>query len=110
MSLAEQPTEQEIKTEVARMKDSAPGADEVTTSTFKIATSTEGGLVVLTQAMLWNTDPREWPEFLHKAVVISLWKKKGGPSDLDNHRGICLIPVFARLIAKVIPSRLSDFL
>ena len=46
---------------------------------------------------------------LHQAVIVSLWKKKGDRSDLDNHRGICLIPVFSRLLAKVIASRLSDF-
>ena len=37
---------------------------------------------------------------LHQAVIISLWKKKGERSDLDNHRGICRISIFARLIAK----------
>ena len=47
--------------------------------------------------------------FLHQAVIVSLWKKRGDRSDLDDHRGICLIPVFSRLLVKVIASRLSDF-
>ena len=111
MSLADEPTEAEVKKEVSRMKDSAPGADEATSSMLKLVTSTMEGLIALTESMcvLWHMDPREWPEFLHQAVIVSLWKKKGDRSDLDNHRGICLIPVFSRLLVKVIASRLSDF-
>ena len=84
------------------MKDAAPKADEVTTSMLKIATSTEEGLTALTETMqeMRHMDPLEWPEFLHQSVIISLWKKKGERSDLDNHRGICLISVFARLLAQ----------
>ena len=56
LTLAEQPTEDEVKREVARMKDSAPGADEVT-SMLKIAVGTEEGLVALSDTIrtVWNT-------------------------------------------------------
>ena len=66
-SLPAQPTKAEVKREVARMKDSAPGADEVTTSMLKIATSTEERLDALTETIqvMWNMDPQECPGFLH---------------------------------------------
>ena len=51
MSLANEPTEAEVKKEVSRMKDSAPGADEVTSSMLKLATSTKEGLIALTKSM-----------------------------------------------------------
>ena len=50
LTLAQQP-EDEVKREVARMKDSAPGSDEVTTSMLQIAASTEEGLVALSDTI-----------------------------------------------------------
>ena len=49
------------------------------------------------------------PSSYIKPSFFPCGRKKGDRSDLDNHRGICLIHVFSRLLAKVIASRLSDF-
>ena len=51
MSVADELTEAEVKREVSRMKDSAPGVDEVTSSMLKLATSTKEGLIALTESM-----------------------------------------------------------
>ena len=78
LTLAEQPTEDEVKRDVARMKDSAPGADEVTTSMLKILVSTEERLVALSETIwtMWNMQPQMWSQFLHQAVIIPPWKKE----------------------------------
>ena len=49
------------------------------------------------------------PSFCIKLSSFPCGRKKAIVQDVDNHRGICLIPVFSRLLAKVIASRLSDF-
>ena len=78
MFLADEPTEAEVKREVSRMNDSAPGADEVTTSMLKLATSTEEGLIALTESMcvLWHMDLVNGPSFCIKLSSFPCGRKK----------------------------------
>ena len=59
--------------------------------------------------VLWVTDAATWEEVVHEADVIALFKK-GDRSSLDNYRGICLLQVVSRLIARVAARRLSAHL
>ena len=54
-------------------------------------------------------DPEACDGEAHKATVISLHKNKGKREDLENHRGICLLTVISRLVARVAAMRLSAF-
>ena len=47
---------------------------------------------------LWVSLPSQWPEMLHQATTVSLWKLKGSPGDLNYHRGICLISLWGRVL------------
>ena len=58
---------------------------------------------------LWVTPPCQWPEMLHQATTVSLWKRKGSPGDLNNHRGICLISLWGRVLGRIVAARLARY-
>ena len=51
--------------------------------------------------------PGSWEPSVHAAVVLALFKK-GDRAKLDNYRGICLLSVASRVVARVISCRLRD--
>ena len=58
---------------------------------------------------MWVTSPEDWESMIHEAEVIALFKK-GDRNLLDNYRGICLLQVISRLIARIMAQRLSKHL
>ena len=108
-ALATAPDEEEVLKQMKLMRPSAAGKDEVT-----ITMILWGGPRVIKQAIaavqkMWVTEPEDWESCVHEVVVWSLWKGKKSPQDLDNHRGISLINIFARIIARIIAGRLRDY-
>ena len=46
------------------------------------------------------------PQDLRDAVIVSLYKNKGEKSDCSNYRGITLLSVAGKILARVLPNRL----
>ena len=44
------------------------------------------------------------------ASIIHLFKRKGNPQLCDNHRGISLLSVARKVLARVLPNRLNEYL
>eukprot|EP00971_Amphidinium_carterae_P053360 1051085-Amphidinium_carterae.1 len=42
-------------------------------------------------------------------LIVPLWKRRGSKQDKNNYRGITLLSVGAKLIARVVASRLRDW-
>jgi len=101
------PDEAEIWENLRGMRESAPGPDGVTVSMIRHGGGELRRYVIGLVQRMWETDPDEWEESLHEAEVIAL-HKKGDRSKLDNYRGICLLQIVSRLIARVAARRLSD--
>jgi hypothetical protein len=91
------------------MKNSAAGEDEVTIGMILNSGETVVGRICDLLIDLWGTSASEWPTMIRRAVVFSLWKKKGDRKSLDNHRGATLICLYIRVIARVVASRLRDY-
>ena len=47
------------------------------------------------------------PQDLRDAVIVSLYKNKGEKSDCSNYRGIILLSIAGRILARVLLSRLT---
>ena len=58
---------------------------------------------------MWESPPESWETEVHEAEVLSL-HKKGDRTKLDNYRGICLLQIISRLIARIAARRLSEHL
>ena len=50
----------------------------------------------------------EWPEDWLQAIVIPLWKKKHPKSNKGNWRGTTLLSVGAKIVARIVASRLQN--
>ena len=93
------------------MKDSAAGPDEITAGMMRWACKIPKFRRHFCSAIrsLWVTSPCQWPEMLHQATIVSLWKRKGSPGDLIDHRGICLIPLWGRVLGRIVAARLARY-
>lgn len=100
-----------------RMKSGkAPGCDGIPPEFFKLArnereatgpTSTLGTLLLSLANYIWRSNriPGMWNE----AHIVSIYKK-GDPQNVDNYRGISLIPVGLKMVTSIVNNRLRDHL
>lgn len=84
----------------------APGSDRIPPEIYKF-----GGAHMVTQ--LTNLFARFWragevPQELKDASIVHLYKRKGNRSNCDNHRGISLLSIAGKILARVILNRLLD--
>ena len=54
---------------------------------------------------LWVTPPCQWPEMRHQATIVSLWTRETS----NNHRGICLISLWGRVLGRIVAARLARY-
>ena len=50
------------------------------------------------------------PQEFKDATIIHLFKRKGNPQVCDNHRGISLLSIAGKILAKVLLNRLNEHL
>ena len=98
-------TVQEVEREVALMKDGASGIDGVRLIGINAADNTTKREIFKSVIQLLETDPNTWPEETKEGWVVPI-HKKGPKNDLQNYRGICLLPLASRIIARVLASRI----
>ena len=103
--LEETPQREEIIKEMKKMRDSAPGRDGV-----RLGMLLKGGeeiinrVVTLVQYM-FNNGPDKWEDELKIGLVIPL-HKKGDRNRRDNYRGVCLLAMGSRILARIMANRL----
>lgn len=103
--LDEIPQREEIVEQMKKMKDSAPGEDGV-----RLSYLTKGGpeilqeLIELIQFMFCNS-AEKWEASLKIGMVIPLFKK-GDIDNPGNYRGICLLSIASRILARILANRL----
>mmetsp|Transcript_73708 Transcript_73708/g.208752 ORF Transcript_73708/g.208752 Transcript_73708/m.208752 type:complete len:1462 (+) Transcript_73708:383-4768(+) len=100
------PDDSEIMESMQRMKESAAGDDEITLSMLLT-----GGPRLLSKVYtlirhMWR-HPGSWEPSTVRGVLIMLWKRKGSRMDPDKYRGISLLSLISRVIARVAASRLD---
>ena len=112
--LADSPTREEYSQAVKGMKESSAGDDEVTISMIQLGPKELDDEVYALVCELWEegvsgraeTSPDFWDERVHRAIVLMLYKKKGDRTELDNYRGICLLTIISRIVARIMSTRL----
>ena len=104
-ALGEEITPFEVRREWARIRDGAAGEDGVRVSFVKRADLTTQSAIAEMVAQLARTSPDQWDETIKTGLVVPLFKK-GDRTEARNYRGICLLSVATRLLARVLASRL----
>lgn len=97
---------EEVKMAVKQIKSrKAPGIDGIPAEVYK-----QGGdqlLETLTNLFILCLEKGELPGDLWDAVIVSLYKNKGKKSDCSNYRGITLLSIAGKILARVLLNRLT---
>ena len=104
--LADPPSDGDIRWVWKKMRESARGPDEVTINMLRYSGPTLQERFFHLVRRLWQS-LGNWKPSVHAAEVLALFKK-GHRSKLDNYRGICLLSVASRVVARVISCRLRE--
>ncbi|XP_067411321.1 uncharacterized protein [Emydura macquarii macquarii] len=99
------PTKEEIISAIKKLKNNkAPGKDNLNAELFKTDPETAAGILEPLFRTVWTEAcvPEDWT----KGVIIKI-PKKDTLSDCNNWRGITLLSIPSKILAKVIIGRLS---
>ena len=103
------PTEEEVRKAVKQLScGKAPGSDAIPAEVYKA-----GGpalmqkLTDLFQSM-WSEG--KVPQQLKDATMVHIYKRKGNRQSCDNHRGISLLSIAGKILARVLLNRLLQHL
>ena len=84
----------------------APGLDGIPADIYKY-----GGIEQKDQLLsLYNAclEKGALPQDFKDALIVTVYKKKGDRSDCGNHRGISLLSIAGKILAKIILGRIQD--
>ena len=108
-SLDELPTLQETKDAIARLSNGkAAGSDAIPAEIYK-----EGGITLtekLHQLLIVIWENATIPQEFKDANIVHLYKRKGNIQACDNHRGISLLSIAGKILARILLDRLVDHL
>ena len=103
--LDETPSREEIVKQMKEMSDSAPGEDGV-----RLIYILKGGPALIDTVVemirfMFENPAEKWEESLKVGLVIPL-HKKGNRNVEHNYRGVCLLAMGSRILARILASRL----
>ena len=102
------PDNDEIQKELNKMRHSAPGRDAIRLRFIKIAHPKVKGVIFNEIRKLWKTPATQWAKELKMGLVIPL-HKKGDRKNPNNYRGVCLLPILSRILARILATRLRNW-
>ena len=106
--LDEFPTVTDTRKAIQHLSGKAPGTDTIPAEVYKA-----GGLPMAEK--LTELFPCMWrkeaiAQDFKDASLIHLYKRKGNPQVCDNHRGISLLSIAGKILAKILLNRLNAHL
>ena len=102
------PDRGEIKSVMKEMKESAPGEDGVRIVYIRHACEEMEEVVIRMVQKMFESRANEWSDTLKGGVIVPLYKK-GDREDPGNYRGVCLLAMGSRILARVIAKRLGEW-
>ena len=104
-ALDQPPTVQEVEKAIKALSTGkAPGADAIPAEIFKA-----GGMVLVTKltelfSSVWAAG--SVPQDFKDAVIVYAYKRKGNRNSCDNYRGISLLSIAGKMLARLLLNRL----
>ena len=96
----------EFNNEIESINDSAPGSENMRMIDVKRGGKHLRPALFRCIMKIVKTQSENWPERIKEGLVIPL-HKKSAKNDLNNYRGVCLLPLASRIIARILASRQS---
>ena len=94
--------------EEVMIRDSAPGVDGIRALAIKSLDEDGGTKLYECVKELLAMKPDDWPSEVKEGWIIPL-QKKGPKTGLNNYRGVCLLQLTSRVIARVYATRLRTW-
>ena len=106
--LGRPPEREEVEKEMRKMKDASPGEDGV-----RLSYLLKGGERVMAEVVrivrfMWENGAETWEDSLRSGEVIPLFKK-GDRNNPNNYRGVCLLSMGSRIVARIVACRLREW-
>ena len=102
------PSRGEIEEAMKEMKESAPGEDGVRMFFIRCACQEVKERVIEMIQVMFEKRANKWEQSLKSGVIAPLFKK-GERADRNNNRGVCLLTMGSRILARVITKRLREW-
>ena len=99
---------EEIEKAIREIKDGAPGIDGVSIKMIKFSDGTCKERIVQLIKDMYERPATEWEDCIKVGLVVPLFKK-GERNNINNYRGVCLLTMGSRILAKAPTNRLSDW-
>ena len=97
---------EEIECAIKEIRESAPGKDGVRIGYIRYASEEVKVRVISLVQRMFEEGPGGWEESLRKGVMVPLFKK-GDRNDRNNYRGVCLLAMGSRILARILAKRLG---
>ena len=114
--MGEEPTDAEVDIAVGEMANGkAAGEDQLLAEMFKYGGKALRKEIAEAVRSAWREaaygeggeEARGWPEAWKVAIQIPIWKQKGSRSDKNTFRGITLLSVGTKVLARVVSARVQ---
>ena len=86
----------------------APGSDAIPAEIYKAGGPPAAEKLTELFHIMWRKEAI--PQKFKDATIIHLFKRKGNPQVCDNHRGISLLSIAGKILARVLLNRLNEHL
>ena len=99
------PTQKELKDAIKQMNcGKAPGKDGIPAEIYKVLGVTAFNAFHEVLIKIWTDE--DLPPDLRDATIVSLYKNKGSRLDCGNFRGISLLSIAGKILARILLNRL----
>lgn len=102
------PSREEIICQMKKMKDSAPGEDGVRLCYLLKSGPRMMERIINLIKFMFENGREKWEDTLKMGTVIPL-HKKGDRDNCNNYRGVCLLAMGSRILARVVADRLREW-
>ena len=86
----------------------APGSDAIPAEIYKAGGPPVAETLTELFHIMWRKETI--PQAFKAATIIHLFKRKGNPQVCDNHRGISILSIAGKILARVLLNRLNELL
>ena len=104
--LNETPNREEILKAIEEIKESAPGEDEVRIGYIKMACNEVREKIIELVQKMFTVRADKWDDLLKIGLIVPLFKK-GDRNEAKNYRGVCLLAMGSRILARVLSKRMG---
>ena len=103
------PTTEEVSKAIKQMSTGkAPGSDAIPAEVYKSGGPTMTNQLTRQFQSMW--DKEQLPQEFRDATIVHIYKRKGNRQACDNHRGISLLSIAGKILARVLLNRLLEHL